>query len=100
MESAMISLLAIFAASLTCSLVLTPVVRSLARRYGLVDRPDGRRKLQAKAIPLGGGLAILLSAMVAVGTAVFYPLLRDQSWRRPRWRSAWASRPSSSPPSG
>ena len=63
------SLLAIFASSLACCLVLTPVVRSLASRYGLVDRPDGRRKLQAKAIPLGGGLAIFLSTVAAVCAA-------------------------------
>ena len=72
------SLLSIFATSLACCLILTPVVRSLANRYGLVDRPDGRRKLHAKAIPLGGGLAIFASAAAAVCAAVFYAPLRNE----------------------
>ena len=66
----MTSLLAIFAASLACCLVLTPLVRSLASRHGLVDRPDGRRKLQEKAVPLGGGLAVLASAAAGAVAAV------------------------------
>ena len=72
------SLLAIFACSLACCLVLTPITRSLARRYGLVDGPDGRRKLQTRAVPLGGGLAIFLSAVVAVCAAIAYSPLRGE----------------------
>ena len=72
------TLLAIFAVSLACCLALTPIVRSLAIRYGLVDGPDGRRKLQAKPIPLGGGLAIFLSAVAAVGAAVLFSPLREE----------------------
>ena len=74
----MTSLLGIFAFCLVCCLILTPVVRSLARRYGLVDRPDGRRKLHAKSVPLGGGLAIFLSTMAGVCAVLFLPLLRDE----------------------
>jgi UDP-N-acetylmuramyl pentapeptide phosphotransferase/UDP-N-acetylglucosamine-1-phosphate transferase len=36
----------------------TLVVRSLARRAGVVDRPDGFRKAQAEAVPLLGGIAV------------------------------------------
>ncbi len=72
------SLLAIFTASLACCLALTPVVRTLAQRYGLVDRPDGRRKLQAQAVPLGGGLAILLATVTGLSTAALYPPLREE----------------------
>ena len=40
---------------------LTPAVRSLALRLGIVDAPDGRRKLHRTVIPLGGGVAIYLA---------------------------------------
>ena len=42
--------------------MLVPVVRFLALRYGLVDKPDGRRKVHGRPVPLGGGLAILASS--------------------------------------
>jgi UDP-GlcNAc:undecaprenyl-phosphate GlcNAc-1-phosphate transferase len=72
------SLLFIFASSLVLCLVLTPIMRSLAKCFGLVDRPDGRRKLQAEAVPLGGGLAILLSAALALCVAMGYSPLREK----------------------
>ena len=50
----------------TC-LMLTPVVRNLARRWRIVDQPDMYRKLHATAIPLGGGVAIMLSFLLALG---------------------------------
>ncbi len=59
--------LIILAASLVLSLVLTPVVRGLAFRLQLVDHPDGRRKMHGRIIPLGGGIAILISASLALG---------------------------------
>src|SRR5437867_1022909 len=51
------------------SFVLTMGVRSAAPRLGLVDRPDGHRKLHKRPIALGGGIAILL-ATVCILTAV------------------------------
>jgi UDP-GlcNAc:undecaprenyl-phosphate GlcNAc-1-phosphate transferase len=41
--------------------------RALASRFGLMDRPDGARKLHARPTPLIGGLAIILpSTLLAV----------------------------------
>src|SRR5262245_5628646 len=48
-------------------LALTPLVRALARRWGLVDQPDGRRKLHQQPIPLAGGLAVFASVVTALG---------------------------------
>ena len=48
-------------------LILMPLVKSLARRSGLVDRPDGHRKMHARPIPLAGGLTILISVPAALG---------------------------------
>ncbi len=56
----MLVFLLVFASSLGMCLLLTPLARAVARQCRLVDRPDGRRKLHAGAIPLAGGLPILL----------------------------------------
>ena len=73
----MVSLLLVFVSSWACCLALTPAVQCLARRYELVDRPDGRRKLQAAAVPLGGGLSLFLAALAGVLAALGSPL-REQ----------------------
>jgi UDP-GlcNAc:undecaprenyl-phosphate GlcNAc-1-phosphate transferase len=62
----MLGLFATTALSLGVCLVLTPVARALALRWMLVDRPDGRRKLHSRAIPLGGGLAVFCAAAGAL----------------------------------
>jgi UDP-GlcNAc:undecaprenyl-phosphate GlcNAc-1-phosphate transferase len=51
-------------------LVIMPVVQTLASRNGLVDRPDGRRKMHARPIPLAGGLAVLMSVCSTLGIAL------------------------------
>jgi UDP-GlcNAc:undecaprenyl-phosphate GlcNAc-1-phosphate transferase len=58
--------LALALISFAGTLVLTPLFGRLAIRWGLVDRPDGRRKLHGKAIAVSGGVPIL----VAVGVSI------------------------------
>jgi UDP-GlcNAc:undecaprenyl-phosphate GlcNAc-1-phosphate transferase len=53
--------------------LLTPLARSLALRYGLVDNPDGRRKTHNGPIPRAGGLAILAATILTVGAAFLFP---------------------------
>jgi UDP-GlcNAc:undecaprenyl-phosphate GlcNAc-1-phosphate transferase len=60
MPSAMLAL----ATALVASFGLTPAARRLALRLGLVDRP-GPRKIHFAPIPLLGGLAIYLAAVLA-----------------------------------
>jgi UDP-N-acetylmuramyl pentapeptide phosphotransferase/UDP-N-acetylglucosamine-1-phosphate transferase len=52
--------------ALAMSLVLTAAVRTLARRWGVLDRPDGRRKLHARAIPRLGGVAVYGAAVLGM----------------------------------
>jgi UDP-GlcNAc:undecaprenyl-phosphate GlcNAc-1-phosphate transferase len=47
-----------FAGAAMATLCLTPLARWLARRTGVVDMPDGKRKLQRFPIPLLGGVAV------------------------------------------
>ena len=48
------------------ALFATLVVRRLARDVGLVDKPDGVRKVHGRVVPLGGGLALLASSIAVV----------------------------------
>src|SRR5205809_3007731 len=56
----MYSLLALAILSFLLALVLTPLVRTLCHRFGLVDLP-GDRKVHQHPIPRSGGIAIALS---------------------------------------
>ncbi|MFN8629592.1 MAG: MraY family glycosyltransferase [Chloroflexota bacterium] len=61
-------LVAVFVASALISLLGTPVVVRVARRFGLVDQPNHRR-VNAKPIPRGGGMAVAIAFLV-VATAI------------------------------
>lgn len=52
--------------ALAVSAVLTPIVMLVMTRIGLVDCPDGYRKLHRRVVPVAGGLAIWLSVVAAV----------------------------------
>jgi UDP-GlcNAc:undecaprenyl-phosphate GlcNAc-1-phosphate transferase len=69
----MTTLLFVLEVGLAAGLILTPVARSLAARIGLVDRPDGRRKVHARVTPLAGGPALLAASALAVGAAFALP---------------------------
>ncbi len=45
---------------------MTPVARSLAQRFGAIDRPDGHRKLHERPVPLFGGVAVYLALVVGL----------------------------------
>jgi UDP-GlcNAc:undecaprenyl-phosphate GlcNAc-1-phosphate transferase len=53
-----------FAVALTVSLVIMPGVIALARRFGIVDKPGGR-KTHAKVTPLLGGLGVVVASAIA-----------------------------------
>ncbi len=65
----MIELVTVLLTSFGVCLALTPLARAAALRCGLVDRPDGRRKLHGQPIPLAGGVAIAASAAVVLALA-------------------------------
>ena len=53
-----------FLGALVLTLILTPIVREVNRKLGMVDRPDPRR-INKVPVPRGGGLAILLGVFVS-----------------------------------
>ena len=68
-----LSLLLVLVLALVASLALTPMVRALALRCQLVDRPSKDLKLHQRAVPLGGGLAVFAAALLAVLVAALLP---------------------------
>jgi UDP-GlcNAc:undecaprenyl-phosphate GlcNAc-1-phosphate transferase len=73
MSSPVDSLVVLFGAGLLVSLALTGLARGAARRVGLVDRPDGRRKIHDRAIPVAGGLAVFASTVLVLLGATATP---------------------------
>lgn len=63
--STLLPYLALFAGTFALMMVIVPLLSVLAKRIGLVDKPDKQRKLHSGEIPLIGGLAILLAILVA-----------------------------------
>jgi UDP-GlcNAc:undecaprenyl-phosphate GlcNAc-1-phosphate transferase len=63
----MYSLLFLAVVSFTISLLLTPFVRNLFKRFHIVDHPDDFRKLHPDPIPRVGGIALAISYAVSLG---------------------------------
>ena len=69
------------AGSLAAALLLTPLARCAARRWNVVDVPDGLRKLQRRPVPYWGGVAVYVSLLIGIalslilGHAAASPLL-------------------------
>ena len=57
-----------FAAALVVGLVVTPLVRTVAHRLDLLDRPGGR-KIHQVPVPRLGGVAMAIAFGVAIGLA-------------------------------
>lgn len=53
------------------SLFLTAVVRAIARRWNIVDCPDGKRKLHGRPVPLLGGVAVYAATVLGLLAARF-----------------------------
>src|SRR5438067_3419705 len=51
--------------------VLTRLARGAAARAGLVDVPDRMRKIQARPVPVAGGVAVLFAAVLTLVVAAF-----------------------------
>lgn len=56
---------AAFGGALLVALALTPLLRGLARRCGMIDLPDQRR-INKEPIPRGGGIAVFIAFHVVV----------------------------------
>lgn len=70
----MLTVFVVFSLAAVFGLATVGVARWGARRIGLVDGPDGQRKLQPNPVALAGGLGVLVAVLAALGvTAAFLP---------------------------
>ena len=83
----MVWLIAIcIAISALTTLAFVPIVRYASHACGIVDQPDQERKLQAKPVALGGGLAVFIALVVGfvstilIDRAYFGRILGDVSF--------------------
>lgn len=67
------SLILTLGLSIMLCLALIPAARLLALRIGLVDRPDGRRKMHGRIVPVAGGLAVFATIGLVLAAAFFLP---------------------------
>lgn len=63
------------------SLVLTPLLRLVCERYGLLDEPRDSRRLHVRAIPRLGGIAIFFSVILALAGLPFLNNMLAQNIR-------------------
>ncbi len=61
-------ILSAFLAAAALSLLLTPLVRGVVSRRGIVDEPDARR-VNRSPVPRGGGLAVAAAFLLVAGAA-------------------------------
>ena len=71
------TLFALLGVSFLSAVVYTPLVKMFSTRFGIIDRPDGHRKLHTNAIPLAGGLAVFGGMVTGLSAVVF----SSSSWR-------------------
>lgn len=64
-------MLPVFFVALATAALAAPVIAAIARRFNLVDHPDGGRKQHHSSIPLTGGPTLLLTVLTAIGYAFF-----------------------------
>src|ERR1700742_220939 len=73
MPGAMLILFDLAAIAFFVAVMLTPLVRDWAKRFGFVDRPDHVRKVHEQPVPRVGGIAIALSYVLAFAAIFFAP---------------------------
>lgn len=64
-------LLCLLGVSFALGLIFTLLARKAAARLGLVDAPDGRRKIHAQPTPVTGGIAVFLAASFTLASALW-----------------------------
>jgi len=59
------------------AIILTPMTRRLATRWGIMDLPGEPRRVHRHPVPRLGGLALYASFLLAVAVSLFLPIARQ-----------------------
>jgi len=65
----------VFLAAAATVAAITPVVRHVSSRFGIIDRPS-ERKVHPKPTPTAGGVGLLVGVLVGLGVAYLIPSFR------------------------
>ncbi len=77
-----------FLCALATALLLTPLLRRWAVPLGLVDKPDGHRKIHKDPIPRVGGLVVIAGLVLTTGLWVWWQLAHGAGDLPPMGRMA------------
>ena len=61
----------VFIIAFLAAVVVTPVVRVISTLLGVIDRPDGNRKMHRRSTPLLGGLALFIAIAFTIVVAMY-----------------------------
>ena len=71
----------LFAASFIAVSLLTPIMRTLALKFGVVDTPNSAHKTHKSPVPYLGGVAIVMGVvLVCYGATLFSDFSSDTFW--------------------
>jgi UDP-GlcNAc:undecaprenyl-phosphate GlcNAc-1-phosphate transferase len=82
--------LLVFALAFMGCVLSTPVVTSLARRMGAIDRPDQFRRVHKGAIPRMGGIGLAFGLVMAMTPVIFGSYLHDWPLFGEWWGRQWS----------
>lgn len=68
----------VFYAAFIVSFLFTPTMRAVAIHYGVIDQPDGHRKMHTQAVAYLGGIAVFLGWIVGLATSQFLGVHRAE----------------------
>lgn len=66
----------VFCAAYLVAFIFTPVMRVVASYYGIIDQPDGVRKIHKSPVAYLGGVAVFLAWLTGLAVSQFLPLHR------------------------
>jgi UDP-GlcNAc:undecaprenyl-phosphate GlcNAc-1-phosphate transferase len=78
--------LLVFVLAAVSSLILTPTIRRLCERFGLLDEHRDDRRVHRRSVPRLGGVAIFLAAVIALSALPFIHNSLTQALGQVRWR--------------
>ncbi len=70
----------VFYAAFIVAYLMTPIMRRVATYYGIVDKPDGLRKIHREPVAYLGGIAVFLGWLVGVAVATKCQWHLGPSW--------------------
>ena len=66
----------VFYAAYLVAFAFTPIMRAIAMHYGIIDEPDGARKMHAQPVAYLGGVAVFLGWLAGLALSQFLLLHR------------------------